>query len=128
MRGNNPDVSALASLDKNKLAVLVWHYYDDDVPGPDANVDLALDNLPFKNGDAKLTHYRIDADHSNSYEAWLRMGSPPRLSDKQFAELEKAGLLGMAGQPERIRVENGRANFRFNLPRQAVTLLIVDWE
>ena len=108
--------------------MLVWHYHDDDVPGPDAHVDLALDNLPFKNGDATLTQYRIDADHSNSYQAWMRMGSPLPLSDKQFAELEKAGLLGMAGQPERIRVENGRANFRFNLPRQAVTLLIVDWE
>ena len=27
-----PDVSALATLDKNRLAVLVWHYADDDVP------------------------------------------------------------------------------------------------
>jgi xylan 1,4-beta-xylosidase len=42
VRGN-PDVSALASLDKNKLAVLVWHYHDDDVPGPAADVDLTLD-------------------------------------------------------------------------------------
>src|SRR5262249_14239103 len=31
-----PDVSALASLDQNKLCVLVWHYHDDDVAGPDA--------------------------------------------------------------------------------------------
>jgi xylan 1,4-beta-xylosidase len=43
-RARRPDVSALASLDKNKLAVLVWHYHDDDVPGPDAAVDLTLDN------------------------------------------------------------------------------------
>jgi xylan 1,4-beta-xylosidase len=122
-----PDVSALASLDKNKLAALVWHYHDDDVPGPDAQVDLALDKLPLANGDAQMTHYRIDAGHGNSYEAWLRMGSPPRLSDKQFAELEKAGQLAMLGQPEKIRVENGKASVQFNLPRQAVTLLVFDW-
>ncbi len=122
-----PDVSALASLDKTKLAVLIWHYHDDDVPGPDAQVDLALDNLPFANGDAKMTHYRIDARHSNSYEAWLRMGSPPLLPAKQFSELEKAGQLAMLGPPEKVRVENGRANFKFDLPRQAVTLLVIDW-
>ena len=73
VRGS-PDVSALASLDKNKLAVLVWHYHDDDLPGPDAAVELALDNLPFANGAAKLTHYRIDADHSNSYRGVVENG------------------------------------------------------
>jgi xylan 1,4-beta-xylosidase len=90
-------------------------------------VALALDNLPFANGDAKLTHYRIDAEHSNAYEAWKRMGSPRLLSDKQFSELEKAGQLALLGPQEKVRVENGRANVQFNLPRQAVTLLVVDW-
>ncbi len=124
VRGH-PDVSALASLDKNRLAVLVWHYHDDDVPGPDAQVDLALDNLPISNGDAQMTRYAIDADHSNSYEAWRRMGSPETLSDEQHSELERAGELAMSGQPERLRVENGKVTVKFNLPRQAVTLLLV---
>src|SRR5262245_25929219 len=31
-----PDVAALASLDQRQLAVLLWHYHDDDVAGPDA--------------------------------------------------------------------------------------------
>ena len=113
VRENNPDVSALASLDKNKLAVLVWHYYDDDVPGPDANVDLALDNLPFANGDVKLTQYRIDADHSNSYEAWKRMGSPLPLSETQFAELEKAGQLAELEPPKNLRVNDGKLDLNF---------------
>jgi xylan 1,4-beta-xylosidase len=127
VRENNPDVSALASLDKNKLAVLVWHYYDDDVPGPDANVDLALDNLPFANGDVKLTQYRIDANHSNSYEAWLRMGSPLPLSETQFAELEKAGQLAELEPPKNLRVNDGKLDLKFPLPRQAVALLVLTW-
>jgi xylan 1,4-beta-xylosidase len=122
-----PDVSALASLDKTSLVVLVWHYHDDDVPGPDAQVALALDNLPFANGDAKLTHYRIDAEHSNSYQAWLQMGSPSSPSGQQYSKLEEAGQLAMIGQPEKIRIENGKASVNFTLPRQAVSLLIVDW-
>ena len=123
---NNPDVSALASLDKNKLAVLVWHYHDEDLPGPDADVELTLDHLPLASGDATLTHYRIDADHSNSYETWLRMGSPLPLSDQQRAELEKAGQLAELGGPEKIQVINGRAIIRFKLPRQAVSLLVLE--
>jgi len=127
VRENNPDVSAFASLDKNKLAVLVWHYYDDDVPGPDANVDLALDNLPFANGDVKLTQYRIDANHSNSYEAWLRMGSPLPLSETQVEELEKAGQLAELEPPKNLRVNDGKLDLKFPLPRQAVALLVLTW-
>jgi xylan 1,4-beta-xylosidase len=123
VRGN-PDVSALASLDKNKLAILVWHYHDDDVPGPDADVKLTLDHLPFTNGNAQLVQYQIDAYHSNSYEAWLKMGSPLPLSDKQHAELEKAGQLGEL-KSEKIPVKNGAMGLQFFLPRQGVSLLIL---
>jgi xylan 1,4-beta-xylosidase len=122
-----PDVSALASLDQGKLAVLIWHYHDDDVPAPDAEVDLALTHLPFAQGDATVTRYLIDADHGNSYAAWLRMGSPLPLSGPQFSELEKAGQLDVAGAPEKIHLENGATNMKLKLPRQAVTLLIFGW-
>jgi xylan 1,4-beta-xylosidase len=125
VRGD-PDVSALASLDKNKLAVLVWHYHDDDLPGPDAAVDLTLDGLPFANGAATLTQYIIDAGHSNSYEAWLHMGSPFPLSTEQYAQLEKAGQLAQLGGPEKIKIENGRAGVKIKLPRQAVALLVLE--
>jgi xylan 1,4-beta-xylosidase len=124
----NPDISAQASLDKNRLAVLVWHYHDDDRPGPDAAVELSLTNLPMANGDATLTQYRIDADHSNSYETWRRMGSPLPLSEKQFAALEKAGQLAEFEPQKNLRVKNGRADLQLNLPRQAVSLLVVEWK
>ena len=126
VRGN-PDVSALASLDRNKLTVLVWHYHDVDVPGPDANVDLALDNLPIANGNAKLTQYRIDADHGNSYAAWLKMGSPLPLSDEQYSELEKAGQLVALVPKKNVSVEDGKVDLKFPMPRQAVSLLVLTW-
>ena len=127
VRGN-PDASALASLDKNKLAVLVWHYHDDDVPGPAAAVDLKIDGLPLKNASATLTQYIIDADHSNSYEAWLKMGSPLPLSDKQYAELEKAGQLTELEPQKSLRMKNGKLDLNFALPRQAVSLLVLTWK
>jgi xylan 1,4-beta-xylosidase len=122
-----PDISAQASLNKNQLAVMVWHYHDDDLPGPDAAVDLALAGIPFKNGNATLTHYRIDADHSNSYQAWLRMGSPFPLSAEQYAQLEKAGQLAELGQPQTVKIAAGQADVKFKLPRQGVSLLVLTW-
>jgi len=122
-----PDVAALASLGTNQLAVLIWHYHDDDVAGPDAAVELTLDNLPFANGTATLTHYRIDNEHSNSFEEWKRMGSPTAPTDAQYAQLLKSGQLGELTAPETVGVENGKAIVHLNLPRQAVSLLVLTW-
>jgi xylan 1,4-beta-xylosidase len=123
-----PDVSAWASRDKNKIAVLVWHYHDDDLPGPDAQVDLQLRGISLPDGKAKLTHYRIDAEHSNSYEAWKKLGSPLPLSDQQFAALEQAGQLATMGKPETVGIKAGGADAKFNLPRQGVSLLVLTEE
>ena len=121
-----PDVSAQASFDGSRIAVIVWHYHDDDLPGPDAAVDLVLTGIPAKSSEAHLTHYRIDADHSNSYQTWLRMGSPETLTAEQFAVLEKAGKLAMLEEPTSVMISSGKAEVQFNLPRQGVSLLVFD--
>ena len=122
-----PDVAALASLDKNKLCVMAWHYHDDDLPGPEAVVDLALDGLPEMRSEIKLRHFRIDADHSNAFVAWQRMGSPAEPTTEQYAKLEQTGQLAELGPTEPVRIDSGRAVLRFNLPRQAVSLLELSW-
>jgi xylan 1,4-beta-xylosidase len=118
-----PDVSANACLDGRQISVLVWHYHDDDVPGPDASVTLALNDLPVSNGKAMVTHYRIDADHSNSYEAWKKMGSPQKPTAEQFADLEKAGQLATLGESKTVEIKEGTAELNFKLPRQGVSFL-----
>jgi xylan 1,4-beta-xylosidase len=120
-----PDVSAIASLDGNRLAVLVWHYHDDDVPGPDADVSLTLDHLPPGNT-AKLTRFVIDATHSNAYATWQKMGMPLALSDAQRADLEAAGKLEASGEPETLPIAAGRLEFKLAVPRQAVVLLVIN--
>jgi len=122
-----PDVSALASLEARKLSVLLWHYHDDDVPGPDAAVELALSGLPRARGEARLQHYRIDESHSNSFAAWKRMGSPIAPDEKQYAELEAAGKLARMEAPATVRIDGGRAALPLVLPRQAVSLVVLEW-
>jgi xylan 1,4-beta-xylosidase len=123
-----PDVSALASLAPGKLAALVWHYHDDDVPGPDADVRLALAGLPAGAGEARVTHWRIDDRHSNAYAEWKRMGSPIAPTRAQYAQLLAAARLApLAGAPGTVRVDGGRATLAFALPRQAVSLVVLEW-
>ena len=122
-----PDVSALASLASNRLCVLVWHYHDNDLSGPAAEVQLALDGLPAKIEKVQTRHYRIDAEHSDAFTVWQRMGSQMKLSAKQYTELERAGQLAELQRPETIRVRNGRMVLKFNLPREAVSLLVIQW-
>lgn len=122
-----PDVSAFASLDNNKLCVMLWHYHDDDVTGPDADIELMLDGLPSDLKNAAMRHYRIDKKHSNAYTLWQKMGRPQKPTDAQYAELEKAGQLAQLTPPEKISIEQQNIILRIKLPRQAVSLLVLEW-
>ncbi len=122
-----PDVSALASRGDRSVTVLAWHYHDDDVAGPAANVTLNIDGLGVEPAVARMRHYRIDASHSNAYSAWLGMGSPAKPTAEQYARLEKAGGLAEMTQPGTVQGSPSRASVRFTLPRQAVSLLVIEW-
>ncbi|MDB4892940.1 MAG: glycoside hydrolase family 39, partial [Gemmatimonadetes bacterium] len=122
-----PDVAGMASLAPGKLAILLWHYHDDDVPGPDASIKLVLSALPFMTGDARVTHYRIDDKHSNAYAEWKRLGSPIAPNRQQYAQLEAAGQLARLDAPPTARVERGATELILTLPRQAVSLLLIEW-
>ena len=124
-----PDVAALASRAPGQVAVMVWHYHDDDLPGPEAAVQLALSGLPAGIKTAKLTHYRIDQQHSNAYAEWLRMGSPVAPNEKQYAQLEQASALAtLTDAPAAITLDGGKASLNFSLPRQGVSFLLLSWD
>jgi xylan 1,4-beta-xylosidase len=120
-----PDVHALAARSEKRVSVLVWNYHDDDLPAPDAEIDMTIAGVP--NGRPTLTQYRVDRDHSNSYEAWKEMGSPQPPAPAQYAQLERAGRLATLRPPERVRVADGRLRLTFTLPRQGVSLLTFDY-
>jgi xylan 1,4-beta-xylosidase len=122
-----PDVTAIASQEPNKLCILVWHYHDDNVPGPIAAVDLRVTGLPSTLREARQTHFRIDEDHSNAFTAWKQIGSPQSPTAEQLTLLEKAGQLAALADHEPIQINAGTAQFRIELPRQAVSLLVVEW-
>jgi xylan 1,4-beta-xylosidase len=78
-------------------------------------------------GRPTVTHYRVDAEHSNAYEAWKKMGAPQQPTAEQYATLERAGKLETLGRPERLTVKDGRLALSVTLPRQAVSLLKIKY-
>jgi len=119
-----PDVAGLASMDDQRLWILLWHYHDDDVPGPSAQVQLDLRGLPASSDSFSIEHFRVDHDHSNAYTRWQQMGSPQQPTDQQVAELEQAGHLAQLAEPAYVAVNQNSATLSLDLPRQAVSLLV----
>jgi xylan 1,4-beta-xylosidase len=122
VRGDIPDVSALASVTRDGIYILLWHYHDDDLPGPDANVELRVSGWPDDWSSVQL--FRIDQQNSNAYAAWKAMGSPAAPSAEQYATLEKAGRLTAAPDPMKNR-DGTSGVLRLALPRQGVALAVI---
>jgi xylan 1,4-beta-xylosidase len=122
-----PDIDALATKADREAAVMVWNYHDDDVPGPDAEVQITVTGIPAGVKKVLLEHYRIDETHSNAYTAWKNMGSPLSPTAEQYAQLKAAGQLGLLTSPAWLDVDHGTVIIETSLPRQAVSLLRLKW-
>ena len=109
------DVGVIATRGADQRAeVLLWNYHDDDVPGPDARIDLRVSGVaPAAAGRI----WRVDPAHANAFGAWQAMGSPAKPTVAQIAALKRASML----VPEDVRLKDGRLNL--SLPRQGVALV-----
>lgn len=119
------DIGALASRDSRSASVMMWNYHDDDEQGVPELIKLSIDHLPAKT--VTVIQYRIDNEHSNSYELWKKMGSPQQPTAAQIAELEKAGQLQTLGKATKAFSKNGKLILDVSMPRQAVSLIKFNW-
>ncbi len=122
-----PDVDALATRSEHEAAVMVWNYHDDDLAAPEAEVSIAIAGIPPGVKMVLLEHYQIDETHSNSLTAWKKMGSPQIPTAEQIADLKAAGQLQLLASPEWLDVAGGKVSVEMTLPRQAVSLLRLEW-
>jgi xylan 1,4-beta-xylosidase len=123
----DPDVDVLATRDDRGVSILVWNYHDNDVAGPDAAIALSVEGLPAGARRVLMKHYRIDANHSNAFSVWKSMGSPQSPTPEQQRQLEAAGQLQMLDSPNWLWSESGSASINFDLPRQGVSLITLEW-
>ena len=122
-----PDVNAIAARREHEVEILAWNYHDDDLAAPDTEVELLVQGLPAGTRAALSEHFRVDAEHSNSFSAWQAMGSPQNPSASQYRQLESAGQLQLLESPAWIPVDGNAVGLRFALPRQGMSLLRLAW-
>jgi xylan 1,4-beta-xylosidase len=125
IRGNQTDIGVLATTDAASAAIMIWNYHDKDIKGTPEKVDVHINAVPARK--LTLTHYRIDDEHSNSYEVWKKMGSPQNPSATQIAELKRAGQLKTIENPRTLTPKSGKLVLTITLPRQGVSLLKLNW-
>lgn len=127
VRGDKPDVHAIAAKDDRRITIISWNYHDNDLPGPTAAISLEVAGVPANIATLKRAEWRIDETHSNAFTAWKKMGSPAQPDAQQTAALEAAARLTPFGQPGTTPVADGKASLKIELPRQAVSLIELTW-
>ena len=120
------DINGIAAKDEKTVRIILWNYHDDLVPVEPNRVELKVD-LPNDFGKrVKVTHYRVDSTHSDAYTKWLDLGRPQNPDPKQIKQLKEAMQLQMLEQVRKISVKNQQVNLKFDLPRHAVSLIVLE--
>jgi len=122
-----PDINAIATRKDREIEILIWNYHDDDVPFPDAPINLVISGLPTGARRPWVEHFRVDSSHSDSFTVWKGMGSPQSPSQTEYTRLESAGQLQLLNSPEWIDTKHGSVELQFMLPRQGLSLVRVGW-
>ncbi len=122
-----PDIDAFATKSTHEAAVMLWNYHDEDLPVPASPVTIKIDGIPTGVHKVLLEHFRIDDTHSNAFTVWKAMGSPQDPTPEQYAQLKSAGQLQTLTSPEWLDVAAGSVTVTTALPRQATSLLHLQW-
>jgi xylan 1,4-beta-xylosidase len=122
-----PDINAIATRKEREIDILVWNYHDDDVLFPAATIDVAITGLPANANRGLLEHFHVDSHHSNSFAAWMEMGSQQSPSAIELDSLQNAGQLQLQSSPAWIDIPHGEMHLQFTLPRQGLSLLRLAW-
>jgi xylan 1,4-beta-xylosidase len=120
-----PDVGVLATRADNgrRLAILIWHYKDDDVPGPEADIHLSITGLaPHLHYQARA--WRIDQHNGDAFTTWKALGSPAAPNKQQVSSLIRASR--MAARPVPLALPSSQGcdvTLERRLPLQGVELV-----
>lgn len=115
------DVSAIATRDGDRVAILVWHYHDDDVPAPAAKVTLTVKGLAATT--LSLSEWRIDQEHGNAFPLFVKMGSPTQPTPEQLGQLKQMATNTLLQKDVAVTSKDGSAAVTITLPRQGVSLI-----
>jgi xylan 1,4-beta-xylosidase len=120
---DQPDVDALATIDGDKIQILVWNYHDDIEHVPPTPVTLDVSIPAEFGGKASLTHTRVDDTHGNAFAVWAAQGKPETPSETQLSELRAAMHPGVLDSERIVEATSGPVTLSFELPRFGISLI-----
>jgi xylan 1,4-beta-xylosidase len=121
------EVDVLASRTNNGgVAALVWRHTDDQYQTSEQETTVRLTLRNLAGGTFRLRHYRIDADHSNSYTRWKSLGSPQDPTGEELAEITARQGLEEFVPAHTVEAESGHISLDISLPLPAASLLILE--
>jgi xylan 1,4-beta-xylosidase len=125
---DKPDVGVLATRsERGRVDILLWHYHDDDVPGPPADIHISLTGLsPGVQLQERI--WRVDRENGDAFTVWKTMGSPPNPSKSQVEHLISASHMAVQRARTRVLSPDGSVTLQQRLSRQGVELIEFEWK
>lgn len=118
------EIDGLAATDgQDRVALLIWHHCDDQYQHDNATVTVTFRHLPFAGTPARLSHYRIDHEHSNSHSVWVAMGHPQDPDTTSLAFLHNRSGLELFEPVRVIDLIEDVVTVSFDLPLPGLSLL-----
>jgi xylan 1,4-beta-xylosidase len=126
-RGEAAEISGFATRSDTDLTILIYHHHDDWGVTGEVDIALEVERLPFQDH-VVITHYRIDAEHSNAYAEWVRQGKPMYPSPEQRTAIKAREGLEMLEPSQRVTLIMGKISLKFRLPVHGVSLVNISTE
>jgi xylan 1,4-beta-xylosidase len=125
---DKPDVGVLATrAERGRVDILLWHYHDDDVPGPPADIHISLIGLA-RGVQLQERIWRVDRENGDAFTVWKTMGSPANPSKSQVEQLISASHMAVRRARTRVLSPNGSVTLEQRLSRQGVELIELQWK
>lgn len=122
------EIDVLASRHQDgAIAAALWRHTDDQYRTAEEPTPVTLTLRGLAPGTHRLTHHRIDAEHSNSHTVWLALGSPQVPTPEQLAQIHAREGLEELEEAREVRAEaDGTLTLSVDLPLPAVSLLVLE--
>ena len=120
-RGN---IDGLATRRGNSIQVMIYNFNQDVNDREMKNAAMSV-TLPYR-GPYRLTHYRIDENHSNTYTIWKSMGKPLIPDADQMNQIKSGQGLELLEPVQIVKPDGNKILIPLALPHHSVSLLLLE--
>ena len=117
-------INGLASRKGDKIQVLVYNFSENVDNRESINTEISVtlpDSRPYR-----LTHFRIDENHSNAYTIWKSLGRPLTPDQDQMDQIKSRQGLELYEPARILTPANNKIQIPLTLPHHSVSLLLFE--